>query len=274
MSTSRRRIHVPLGVLATFVAIAIAAPWLSPWPPNAIPADGIIASIPPTLSHPFGTDSAGRDVLSRVLHGTRVSLGIALLSVLLSSTVGTLVGAISGWRGGATDMVCMRLLDVAMSVPRLLVLLCVAALWGALPLPGIVMLLGLTGWYDIARLVRGEVSALRSREFVLAARAGGLREARILWRHVIPHLWPTLAVTASLGIAHTIAFEAGLSYLGLGVQPPQASWGSILSDGTVFGGGRWWVTLFPGIAIVSAVLTCNALGDALREALAPRQVAA
>ena len=268
------RVLLPLASLLALSAVALAAPWLSPFPPNQIPAEGAIASLAPTLLHPFGTDSVGRDVLSRVLFGARVSLGIALLSVLLASTVGTLYGAASGWIGGLTDSVCMRLLDVLMSIPRLLVLLCVAALWGALPLSGIVLLLGLTGWYDVARLVRADVRALRSREFVLAARATGVRDGRILWRHVLPHVLPTLAVTATLGVAHTIALEAGLSYLGLGVQPPQASWGSILSDGTALGIGRWWVTVFPGLAIVGAVLVCNALGDALREALAPRQVAA
>ncbi len=268
------RLVIPLASLVALAAVAVAAPWLSPFPPNEIPAEGIIASLAPTLSHPFGTDSAGRDVLSRVLDGARVSLGVALLSVLLASTVGTLYGAASGWIGGIIDAACMRVLDVLMSIPRLLVLLCVAALWGALPLTGIVLLLGLTGWYDVARLVRADVQGLRSREFVLAARATGVREARILWQHVLPHVLPTLAVTATLGVAHTIAFEAGLSYLGLGVQPPQASWGSILSDGTALGIGRWWVTVFPGLAIVGAVLVCNALGDALREALAPRQVAA
>lgn len=268
------RLIVPLSFLLALSAAALAAPWLAPFPPNEIPAEGIIASFPPTPTHPFGTDSAGRDVLSRVLFGARISLGVALLSVLLASTVGTLVGAVSGWIGGVTDAFCMRLLDVLMSVPRLLVLLCIAALWGALPLLGIVLMLGLTGWYDVARLVRADVRALRSREFVLAARATGVREGRMLWRHVLPHVLPTLAVTATLGVAHTIAFEAGLSYLGLGVQPPAASWGSILSDGTSLGIGRWWVTVFPGLAIVTSVLVCNALGDALRETLAPRQVAA
>ncbi len=270
----RRRLLVPLGALAVLVTLAIAAPWLSSTPPNAIPADGVITSLPPTVEHPFGTDPSGRDVLSRVLHGTRVSLGVALMSVTIATTVGALFGAVAGWIGGAVDALCMRLLDVAMAIPRLLLLLSVSALWGALPLTGLVLLLGLTGWYEVARLVRGDVRALRTRDFVMAARAAGVRERRILHRHVVPHLWPTLVVTATLGVAHTIALEAGLSYLGLGVQPPQASWGTILSDGSGLAATHWWLTLFPGLVVVAAVLTCNALGDALREALAPRQVAA
>ncbi len=265
---------VPLGAVVTLLVLAVVAPLISPWAPNAIPVTGVIASVGPTLAHPFGTDPVGRDVLSRVLAGARVSLGIAVLSVALATTLGTLLGALAGWLGGAVDVIAMRLLDVAMSVPRVLVLLCVSALWGALPLFGLVILLGLTGWYDVARLVRGDVRALRTRDFVIAAQATGVRDARIVWRHLAPHVWPTLVVTATLGFAHTIVLEAGLSYLGLGVQPPQASWGSILSDGTGSVTTRWWLTVFPGLAIVATVMTCNALGDALRERLTPGQVAA
>lgn len=272
--TDRRRIAVPLASLVLLSAAAVGAPWLASVPPNAIPADGIISSMPPSLAHPFGTDPLGRDVLSRVLHGARISLAVSFLSVALATSVGAAYGAFVGWIGGRVDAVCMRLLDVALSVPRLLILLVVAALWGALPNGSLVLLLGLTGWYDVARIVRGDVRALRDREFVLAARATGVREARILLRHVVPHVWPTLVVTATLSIAHTIALEAGLSFLGLGVQPPHASWGTILSDGFTPGGARWWLTVFPGIAIVTVVLACNALGDALRDALSPRQVAA
>ncbi len=272
---ARRSLVVPTGALALLIALAVAAPWLSLAPPNAIPSEGLIRSLAPSMAHPFGTDPLGRDVLSRLIYGTRVSLGIALLSVLVATTVGTLYGALAGWIGGAVDSVSMRLLDIAMSVPRLLILLCVAALWDNPGLTGLVLLLGLTGWYEVARLVRGEVRALKSRDFVTAARATGIREARILWRHVVPHIGPTLVVTATLGIASTIALEAGLSYLGLGVQPPDASWGTILADGgAALGASRWWLTLFPGLAIVTTVLACNALGDALREALAPGQVAA
>jgi len=269
-----RRLLMPLGALLCFALLALGAPWLAPTPPNAIPTDGLILSLPPTVEHPFGTDPVGRDVLSRMLYGARVSLSVALLSVALSSLVGTTYGATAGWLGGRIDSLCMRLLDVALAVPRLLVLLVVSALWGTVPLGTLVLLLGLTGWYDVARLVRGEVRTLRERDFVLAARATGVRGARILWRHVLPHVWPTLVVTATLGVANTIALEAGLSFLGLGVQPPEASWGTILRDGNLPGGARWWLTVFPGTAIVLVVLACNALGDALRETLAPRQVAA
>jgi peptide/nickel transport system permease protein len=262
----------PLGAAAVLVVMALAAPWLAPVPPDAIPADGLIAASPPSLSHPFGTDPLGRDVLSRVLHGARVSLGVGVTSVLLALGVGGGVGAVAGWAGGRVDALLMRTVDVLLAIPRLLALLAVTALWGALPLAGLALLLGLTGWYDVARLVRAEVRGLRGRDFVLAAQAGGATSARILWRHVTPHLQPTLLVVATLGLANTVALEAGLSFLGLGVQPPQASWGTILGDGHVPGGGRWWLTLFPGLAVVTTVLTCNALADALRRRFAPTQV--
>jgi peptide/nickel transport system permease protein len=269
-----RRLVVPLAALGALAVLALLAPVVAPAPPNAIPAEGLIAAMPPSLTHPFGTDPLGRDVLSRVLHGARVSLAIGVLSVVLAAGIGATVGAVAGWLGGAVDALCMRLVDVALAIPRVLVLLVVTTLWGALPLGGLVLLLGLTGWYDVARLVRGDVRGLREREFVLAARATGVRELRILWRHVAPHVWPTLAVTATLGVANAIALEAGLSFLGLGVQPPQASWGTIIGDSNVPGGGRWWLAVFPGLGVLTSVLACNALGDALRDAFAPRQVAA
>lgn len=274
-AASVRRVAVPLIALLVLGVLAIFAPWLSLVSPSAIPSDGVISSLQPSMAHPFGTDPLGRDVLSRIIYGTRVSLGVAMLSVLLATSVGVAYGACAGWLGGVADSAGMRVLDVAMSVPRLLVLLCVAALWDGLGITGLVLLLGLTGWYDIARLVRGEVRTLRTRDFVSAARASGVREVRILLRHVLPHVWPTIAVTATLGIANTIALEAGLSFLGLGVQPPDASWGTMLADNRgALGASRWWLTVFPGLAVVTTVLACNALGDALRDALVPGQVAA
>lgn len=267
-----RPLVVPLVAVAVLAVLAVAAPWLAPTPPNAIPADELIRAMPPSLAHPFGTDVLGRDVLSRVLHGARVSLGVGVLSVVLALGVGGTVGALAGWRGGTVDTLLMRLVDMLLSIPRLLLLLVVTALWGTLPLGGLVLLLGITGWYDVARLVRGEVRALRTRDFILAAHAAGTTGVRILWRHITPHLRSTLLVVATLGVANAVALEAGLSFLGLGVQPPQASWGTILGDGHLPGDGRWWLTVFPGLAVVAAVLACNALADGLRRRFAPTQV--
>lgn len=267
-----RALHVPLVAVVLLASIAVAAPWLAPVPPNQIPSDGLITASSPTMAHPFGTDPLGRDVLSRVLYGARVSLGVGTLSVALAVGFGGVIGAVAGFMGGVVDTVLMRLVDVLLAIPRLLLLLVVTALWESLPLSGLIVLLGLTGWYDVARLVRADVRALCGRDFVAAARAAGASPARVLWRHLVPHLQPTLLVLGTLGLANAIVLEASLSFLGLGVQPPQASWGSILGDGYVPGGRRWWLTLFPGIAVVSSVLTCNALADALRRRFDGRQV--
>jgi peptide/nickel transport system permease protein len=259
-------------LIALLVLVVLAGPLLSPYPPNAQLDIIALRSQAPSLAHPFGTDAVSRDVLSRVLDGGRVSLALAILSVSLSLVVGTLYGAASTLAGGIVDTAMRRLLDMALSIPRLLVLLAVGALWGALSFPALVLLIGLTGWFDTARLVTDELQALHRREFTVAARAVGVRGPRLLWRHLLPHVLPTLVINASFGVAGTIALEAGLSYLGLGIQAPQASWGTILRDGAGVVQSEWWLSLFPGLATVFAVLACNALGDALRERFAPNHV--
>lgn len=267
-----RRLSPPFVLIALLVLVVVAGPLLSPYAPNAQLDIIGLRSQAPSLAHPFGTDAASRDVLSRVLDGGRVSLALAILSVGLSLVVGTLYGAVSTLVGGVVDTTLRRLLDVALSIPRLLVLLAVGALWGALSFPALVLLIGLTGWFDTARLVTDELHALNGREFTVAARAMGVRGPRLLWRHLLPHVLPTLVINASFGVAGTIALEAGLSYLGLGIQAPQASWGTILRDGAGVVQSEWWLSLFPGLATVFAVLACNALGDALRERFAPNHV--
>lgn len=266
------RFSPALVLIALLVAVVVAGPFLSPYPPNAQLDIIALQSQPPSLAHPFGTDAVSRDVLSRVLDGGRVSLALAILSVALSLVVATWYGALATLSGGAVEMTMRRLLEVALSIPRLLVLLAVGALWGALPFPALVLLVGFTGWFDTARLVSDELRALSTQEFTVAARATGVRGPRLIWRHLLPHLLPTLVISASFGVARTIALEAGLSFLGLGIQPPQASWGTILRDGAGVVQSQWWLSLFPGLATVFAVLACNALGDALRERFAPNHV--
>ncbi len=268
----RRQLPTALVLIAVLVSVVVAGPLLSPYPPNAQLDIIALRSQPPSLAHPFGTDAVSRDVLSRVLDGGRVSLALAVLSVSLSLVVGTLYGAISTLAGGIVDTTMRRLLDVALSIPRLLILLAVSALWGALSFPALVVLIGFTGWFDTARLVTDELRALSAQEFIAAARAQGVRAPRLLWRHLLPHLLPTLVITTTFGVAGTIALEAGLSYLGLGIQAPQASWGTILRDGSGVVQSEWWLSLFPGLATVFAVLACNALGDALRERFVPNHV--
>lgn len=267
-----RRVAPAFALIALLVSVVVLGPLLSPYAPNAQLDIIALRSQAPSLAHPFGTDAVSRDVFSRVLDGGRVSLALAVLSVSLSLVVATLYGAISTLVGGVVDTTMRRLLDVALSIPRLLVLLAVGALWGALSFPALVLLIGFTGWFDTARLVTDELRALGTREFSVAARAMGVRGPRLLWRHLLPHLLPTLVISASFGVARTIALEAGLSYLGLGIQAPQASWGTILHDGAGVVETEWWLSLFPGLATVFAVLACNALGDALRERFAPDHV--
>ena len=266
------RWRVPLALVVLLVTVAVFAPLIAPYPLTLQPDYDAIKNWPPSGAHPFGTDGFGRDVLSRVIYGSRISLTLACAAVFLALLLGTCYGAVAGLVGGAVDRWLMRLLDVALSIPRLLVLLAVGALWGALSFPALVLLIGFTGWFDTARLVTDELRALSAREFTVAARAMGVRGPRLLWRHLLPHLLPTLVINASFGVAGTIALEAGLSYLGLGIQAPQASWGTILRDGSGVVQSEWWLSLFPGLATVFAVLACNALGDALRERFAPNHV--
>jgi peptide/nickel transport system permease protein len=258
--------------IALLIAAVVAGPIFSPYAPNAQLDIIALRSQPPSLAHPFGTDAVSRDVLSRVLDGGRVSLSLAILSVGLSVVVATFYGAISTMVGGVVDTAMRRLLDVALSIPRLLVLLAICALWGALSFPALILLIGLTGWFDTARLVTDDLRTLRTQEFAMAAVAQGVRGPRLLWRHLLPHVLPTLVINASFGVANTIALEAGLSFLGLGIQAPQASWGTILHDGSGVEQSAWWLSVFPGLAAIFAVLACNTLGDALRERFASNHV--
>ncbi|WP_439642338.1 ABC transporter permease [Gemmatimonas sp.] len=262
-------------LMAVLLAVAIAAPWLAPYPPNEMLDLIALKSRAPSASHPFGTDAFSRDVLSRVLFGARVSLGFALSAVSIALTVGTLYGAAMAFAPSAIATLLRRLLDIALSVPRLLVLLAVAGVSGPLPVTMLVLLMGLTGWYAVARLVADELSALATRDFSLAARATGVQTVRLFTHHLLPHLAPMLMISGAFSVASTIGLEAGLSFLGLGIQPPTASWGNILRDGA--GGGavpsEWWLTVFPGLATVLPVLACNAVGDALRDRFAPVQFA-
>jgi peptide/nickel transport system permease protein len=211
-------------------------------------------------------------VLSRLLYGSRVSLAVGLGAVLLAMSFGIAVGAVAGFVGGAVDAVLMRFVDAALSIPRLLVLIMVASLWGSLGLVPLTLLMAGTGWFAVSRLVRAETLALREREFIVAARALGASPMRILVRHVLPNVAAPALVAATLGIANVILLEAGLSYLGIGVRPPTASWGAIIQDGAERVSDLWWLTLFPGLAILVTVFACNALGDALRDAFDPRQL--
>ena len=261
-----------LGVIAVIYLIAILAPLLAPYDPKAQLDIIALKNQAPSAAHPFGTDPYGRDVLSRVIFGSRLSLGIAFIAVLCAMTVGTAYGAAAAWAGGRVDALMMRVNDAMLSIPRVLLLIAVLSLWGQIPVPALAVLLGLTGWFAVSRIVRAEVLSLRSRDFVLSAKALGAGDMRVLVRHVLPNILSPVLVAATLGIGNVIALEAGLSYLGIGVRPPSPSWGNIIHDGGDQVAALWWISLFPGLAIVLTVMAFNALGDGLRDALDPRQL--
>ncbi|HEX9128582.1 MAG TPA: ABC transporter permease [Gemmatimonadaceae bacterium] len=258
--------RVAFFVLGVIVLVGLLAPLVAPYNPSAQPDIVGLKDLPPSLAHPFGTDPYSRDVLSRVIYGARLSLMIGVLATIVSLTVGVAYGAISGYAGGFLDAVMMRVLDAFLSIPRLLLLIGALVAWPRLSIGALVVFLGLTGWFGLSRIVRGQVLALKHAEFVTAAQALGASRRRILWRHLLPNLVSPIVVASTLGVAHVIVLEAGLSYLGIGVQPPLASWGNIINDGVDQPAALWWMSLFPGLFMVLTVMTLNILGEALRDA--------
>jgi peptide/nickel transport system permease protein len=267
---ARNRLAVfgAIGILALYLT-ALLAPLLAPSDPVVLGnlLDELLA--PPGGGHPLGTDHFARDVLSRVLYGARVSLSIGFVAVAISITIGTLLGAVAGFFGGWVDTAIMRFVDMVISFPQLVLLITIIALFEP-SIFLIVAVLGLTQWTSTARLVRGEVLSLREREYVQAARALGYSRRRIILAHLIPNVLGPVIVAATLGIGNTIVLEAGLSFLGLGVQPPTPSWGTMVADGRNVMLQAWWLSTFPGLAIVVTVLCFNLVGDGLRDALDPR----
>jgi len=265
-----RNPHGRVGALLLLIiaVAAVAGPWFLP-DPLAQP-DILAGSLPPGLGHPFGTDQLNRDILARTVTGARVSLGIALLAVTLSMTLGAAVGLISGYFGGAIDAALMRLVDGALAIPRLFILLLVLAVWEHVPVAALILLIGATGWFATSRLVRGEVLRLREEVFVSAAEALGARRRHVIFRHLLPNTIGPLLVGATLGVGDVILLEAGLSFLGLGIQPPAPSWGGMILDSKEVLVSAPWAGIFPGLAIVITVLSANLFGDALRDAVDPR----
>lgn len=269
-----RHARVAILVLAALYLLALLAPVLAPYAPTEQLDIVGLKNRPPSGTHWFGTDYYSRDVLSRVLYAVRVSLSVALVAVMVAAFVGTTYGLLAGAVGGVVDSVLMRLLDAFMAIPRVLLLLAILAIWSPVPLAALVLLLGFTGWFETARLVRAEVLALREREFVVAARSLGASGWRVARRHLLPNVLVPVIVTATLGIGNVIVLEAGLSFIGVGAREPAASLGTMFHEGTQAFAGTWWLALFPGIALVTAVVAVNIVGDALRARLDPRQVGA
>jgi peptide/nickel transport system permease protein len=265
---SRNKLAVAGGlVVAGLFAVAVMAPWLSPWDPYRPDVRKILE--PPSRHHWLGTDQIGRDVLSRVLYGSRVSLAVGFVSVGIAAAIGILLGAAAGYHGGWVDGSIMRLVDLMLVFPRFFLLLAVLAfltpsIWT------IMAVIGLTGWMGVARLVRAEFLALKEREFVLWSQSVGATATRIIWRHILPNAMGPVLVAMTLGIPAAILTESGLSFLGLGVRPPYATWGNILNEGRDAIELAWWQSLYPGLAILVTVLSYNLLGEGIRDALDPR----
>jgi len=227
------------------------------------------ANLPPAPGRWFGTDALSRDVLARVVTGARVSLAVAGLAVAFSVTVGAAVGLASGYLGGAADAALMRLVDGALAIPRLFLLLLVLAVAERLPLAVLIVFIGATGWFATARLVRGEVLRLREETYVRAAEALGAARRRVIFRHLLPNTLGPLLVAATLGVGDVILLEAGLSFLGLGVQPPTPSWGGMIHEGREYLDSAWWIATCPGVVLMLTSLVVSRTGDYLRDVLDP-----
>ncbi|HQA04524.1 MAG TPA: ABC transporter permease [Thermodesulfovibrio thiophilus] len=255
-------------LISAIFIIAVFASFISPYDPYKIDVYHVLE--PPSKAHLFGTDELGRDVCSRIIYGARVSLKVGFLAMGIAIFIGTLLGAIAGYYGKWVDTIIMRIVDVMLAFPSLFLILAVVAVLEP-SIYIIMVVIGLTGWMDVARLVRAEVLSLKEREFVLAAKAIGASSSRVIFKHILPNAIYPVIVAATFAVGGAILIESGLSFLGLGIQPPEPSWGGILSIGKDYITVAWWMSLFPGIAIFLTVLSFNLIGEALRDALDPKQ---
>lgn len=256
-----------LVIVVVYIVVTLFAPWIAPYSYEQMGVGPILQS--PTLDHPFGTDEFGRDIFSRVILGARISLRVGLLVVGIAGTLGSLIGLVSGYAGGKLDEVMMRLTDIFLSVPSLILALAIATALG----PSIVTAtigIALVRWTHYARLMRSGVLAEKEKDYVLAARSIGVPSTRIVWRHLLPNSYTAVLVQATLDFGLAILLAAGLSFIGAGAQPPLPEWGAMVAAGRQYVQAAWWVATFPGLAIFGAVLAFNLLGDTLRDALDPR----
>jgi peptide/nickel transport system permease protein len=265
---SRNKLSV-LGALTVFLLIILSlfAPFIAPYDPTAIDVHNVLS--PPSKDHFLGTDELGRDLLSRIIWGSRVSLKVGFIAVGIAITAGIIIGAISGFYGGLVDTILMRFVDIMLAFPTFFLILAVISILEQ-SIFTIMVVIGLTNWMDVARLVRAEFLSLKEKDFVSAARAVGASDKRLIFRHILPNALSPVFVAATFGVAGAILIESGLSFLGLGVQPPEPSWGNILTAGKDNIEVAWWLSLYPGLAILITVLSYNLVGEGLRDALDPR----
>ncbi|HPD22485.1 MAG: ABC transporter permease [Desulfomonilia bacterium] len=253
-------------VLALF-ALSILTPVIAPYDPSAIDVDNIL--MPPSAQHLFGTDDLGRDVFTRMLYGAGISLKVGFVAVGIATIIGVLLGSIAGYYGGVIDLIIMRFVDIMLCFPSFFLILAVIAFLEP-SIFNIMAVIGLTSWMGITRLVRAEFLSLKERDFVLAVKAMGAKSPRIIFLHILPNAMAPVLVAATLGVASAVLVESALSFLGIGVQPPTPSWGNILTLGQSTLGVAWWLSLFPGMAILITVLGYNLLGEGIRDAIDPR----
>ncbi len=264
-----KQILFGLAVIILMYTMAIFAPIIATHDPNALNLDPKERLLPPSRCHWLGTDDLGRDLFSRMVFGARISLSIGFIAVAIMLLIGVLLGAIAGYHGGWIDNLIMRLIEVMMCFPSFYLILMILAFLG----PSIIcvmIVIGITSWMGLARLVRAEFLSLRERDFTIAARALGASDARIAFRHILPNALAPVFVSATLNLGGAILLESGLSFLGLGVQIPTPSWGNIISTGRFYIDSAWWLTLFPGMAILVTVLSFYLVGEGLRTILDPR----
>lgn len=259
---------IGLGIVALLVFLALAAQWIAPYDPNK--TNLRLRGASPSMTHWFGNDDIGRDILSRIMYGARVALMVGILSTTIAVTIGVLVGATAGYFGGWVDFVLSRLIDTLMAFPILALLLTLSALLGP-SLRNVIIIVGVTFWASYARVIRAEVLSLRERDYVLAARASGAGDGRIILRHIVPNAIGPVIILASLAVGGVIIFESALSFLGMGISRPTPSWGTMLSDGRDHIRNYPHIAIAPGLAIALTVLAFNLIGDGLRDALDPRE---
>ncbi|HNR52299.1 MAG: putative D,D-dipeptide transport system permease protein DdpC [Deltaproteobacteria bacterium ADurb.BinA179] len=256
-----------LVIVLSFFALSILTPVIAPYDPSAIDVDSIL--MPPSARHLFGTDDLGRDVFTRMLYGAGISLKVGFVAVGIATIIGVLLGSIAGYYGGVIDLIIMRFVDIMLCFPSFFLILAVIAFLEP-SIFNIMAVIGLTSWMGITRLVRAEFLSLKERDFVLAAKTMGAKSPRIIFLHILPNAMAPVLVAATLGIASAVLVESALSFLGIGVQPPTPSWGNILTLGQSTLGVAWWLSLFPGMAILITVLGYNLLGEGIRDAIDPR----
>jgi len=253
--------------IAIMLIFAIFAPFIAPYDPSRIDTKNILSG--PSKEHMFGTDTLGRDIFSRIIYGSRVSLSIGFIAVGIAVLIGVFFGSIAGYYGGRIDSLIMRFVDIMLCFPTFFLILAVIAVLEP-SIFNIMVVIGATGWMGVARLIRAEFLSLKERDYVVAARVMGASDSWIILRHLIPNAIAPVLVSATLGVGGAILVESSLSFLDIGVQPPTPSWGNILMDGKSTLGVAWWLTIFPGIFILLTVLAYNLLGEGLRDLLEPR----